>query len=77
MSLWSTEGPVSRSAHVTCAGCGTRWSSERAPQLCHQGAICPRCSWPLITRSYADARGGEDGELARGVSRSKNLHEQA
>jgi hypothetical protein len=75
MSLWSTVGPVSPSPHVTCPGCGTRWSSARAPQLCHQGAVCPRCSWPLITRSYADAGSGEDDGLARGVSPSKNRHQ--
>jgi DNA-directed RNA polymerase subunit RPC12/RpoP len=42
--------PISRrSPHVTCAGCGTRWRAENAPH----GRNCPRCDFPLITRTWA------------------------
>lgn len=67
MTLWSNEQPVWRSLHVTCAGCGTSWSSARAPQLRAPGASCPRCGWPLITHSLPDTHGGERGELAQVV----------
>jgi hypothetical protein len=59
MSALSQPNTAPRSWHVTCSGCGTQWRSELAPP----SRRCPRCHWPLITRTWSDAplrsHGGE------------------